>query len=550
MPERRLESWKEIAVYLNRGVRTVRRWETDEGLPVHRLAHRKQGTVFAYPSELDSWRESRRVDRNGTNSGTRSPRAPSRRTMIAVLPFTDLGGTAEYLANGLLEEMISYLGRLSPSALGVIARTTMMSYRADGRSLRKIADELKVDYVVEGSVRRDKHRVRVTARLIDASDQTDLWSNTYDETLRSILVLQRNLAMDIATGIRPTLAARLHERRSGADRVDSSAYEAHLEGRSLLTRFTPDTVRQSIHAFQRAITADPAYAPAYASLAEAHQQLSVWTEVPPSSALPMALEAARHALRLDSDLPDAHASLGLINATYLWKWDEAEKSFRRALELNPGCSSAGQWYGEFLAAMGRFDDAARIIDAALAHDPMSPAILATKTFVLWMGRRFDEAIDQAEAVLDIDPAYPMALIRLGVAYVGKGDWAPAIRAFRRAVSAAPELPACYGLLGYAYGRADNRLQALAALEKLAQLQENRYVPALPFGMVHLGLGEMETAIRYMEREYQNRGWSVLLLNQAPQFDPLRGMPRFDAIVRRLRFPASPAVDRSLREEQT
>jgi TolB-like protein/Tfp pilus assembly protein PilF len=536
MAERRLESWKEIAVYLQRGVRTVRRWETDEGLPVHRLAHRKQGTVFAYPSELDTWRESRRVDRNRTNAGTRSPRTLPRRTMIAVLPFADLGGTAEFLANGLLEEMISYLGRLSPSALGVIARTTMMSYKADGRPLRRIAEELKVDYVVEGSIRREKHRVRVTARLIDASDQTDLWSNTYDETLRSILVLQRNLAMDITAGIRPALTARFPEPRSGADRVDSAAYEAHLEGRSLLTRFTPDAVRRSIDAFQRAIAADPAYAPAYASLAEAHQQLSVWTEVPPSSALPVALEAARHALRLDPELPDAHASLGLINATYLWKWDEAERSFCRALDLNPGCSPAGQWYGEFLAAMGRFDDAARIVDAALAHDPISPAILATKAFVLWMGRRFDEAVDQAEAVLDIDPAYPMALIRLGVACAGQGDWARAIRAFRRAVSAAPELPASHGLLGYAYGMADNRLQALAALEKLAHLQETRYVPALPFGMVHLGLGEMETAIRYLESEYENRGWSVLLLNQAPQFDPLRGIPGFDAVVRRLRLP--------------
>jgi TolB-like protein/Tfp pilus assembly protein PilF len=536
MVERRLESWKEIAVYLQRGVRTVRRWETDEGLPVHRLAHRKQGTVFAYPSELDTWRESRRVDRNRTNAGTRSPRTLPRRTMIAVLPFADLGGTAEFLANGLQEEMISYLGRLSPSALGVIARTTMMSYKADGRPLRRIAEELKVDYVVEGSVRRERHRVRVTARLIDASDQTDLWSNTYDETLRSILVLQRNLAMDITAGIRPALTARFPEPRSGADRVDSAAYEAHLEGRSLLTRFTPDAVRRSIDAFQRAIAADPAYAPAYASLAEAHQQLSVWTEVPPSSALPVALEAARHALRLDPELPEAHASLGLINATYLWKWDEAERSFCRALELNPGCSPAGQWYGEFLAAMGRFDDAARIVDAALAHDPISPAILATKAFVLWMGRRFDEAVDQAEAVLDIDPAYPMALIRLGVACAGQGDWARAIRAFRRAVSAAPELPASHGLLGYAYGMADNRLQALAALEKLAHLQETRYVPALPFGMVHLGLGEMDTAIRYLESEYENRGWSVLLLNQAPQFDPLRGIPRFDAVVRRLRLP--------------
>lgn len=536
MLERRLESWKEIAGYLKRGVRTARRWEKDEGLPVHRQAHKSQGTVYAHASELDAWRESRRMDRVHASGVPRGARAASRRTMIAVLPFTDLGGTEEYLADGLMEEMIAHLGRLSPGSLGVIARTTMTSYRGDGRSVRQIAAELKVDYVVEGSVRRERHRVRVTAHLVDVSDQAYLWSNTYDETLRSILVLQRRLAADIAAGIRLTLTPRLDERRQSADRVVSVAYKAHLEGRSLLNRFTPAAVRSSIPAFQRAIAADPAYAPAYASLAEAHQQLSVWTEAPPSIALPPALEAVRHALRLDPDLPDAHASLGLINATYLWNWDAAERSFRRALELNPGCSPAGQWYGEFLATTGRFDDAAAVIDAALVHDPMSPAILSTRAFVLWMARRFDEAVDQAEAVLDTDPAYPMALIRLGAAHAGKGDWTRAIRAFRRAASAAPDLPASYGLLGYAHGRAGNRAQALAALQKLTRLRESRYVPAFPFGMVHLGLGEMDRAIRCIEEEYQSRGWFLLLLNKAPQLDPLRGLPRFDAVVRRMKFP--------------
>jgi serine/threonine-protein kinase len=535
MPDRRLESWKEIAVFFERGVRTVRRWEKDEGLPVHRHAHNKQGTIYAYVSELDAWRESRRLDSIAATGASWRPRLLPGRIMIAVLPFADLGGSAGEIADGLTEDMISHLGRLNPETLGVIARTTMMSYRADGRAVRKIAAELKVDYVLEGSVRREGDLVRVTAQLIDAPNQAQTWSKTYDETIRSILALQRSLAEDVAAGIHLTLKPERDGRR-GPDRVQSAAYVAHLHGRSLLNRFTPDAVRASVEAFQRAISADPAYAPAYASLAEAHQQLSVWTEVPPSSALPPALQAARHALRLDPDLPDAHASLGLINATYLWNWAEADTSFRRALELNPGCSSASQWYVEFLAAIGRGEDAAAVIDAALVHDPMSPALLATKAFVSWMGRRFDEAIEDAEAVLDVDPAYPMGLIRLGAAYAGQGDLRLAIRAFARATTVAPDLPAGYGLLGYACGRAGDRARALAALDRLARLGETRYVPAFPHGMVHLGLGEMETAVGYMEQEYQNRGWFLLLLNRAPQFDPLRGTPRFDALVRRLRFP--------------
>ena len=536
VPNRRLESWKEIAVYFDRGVRTVRRWEKDEGLPVHRHAHQKQGTVYAYAFELDAWRESRRPGSDAGTGPSWRPRARLGRVMIAVLPFVDLGGSAGEIADGLTEEMISHLGRLNPETLGVIARTTMMSYRNDGRPVRKIASELKVDYVLEGSVRREADRVRVLARLIDTADQAHIWSKTYDETIRSILSLQRSLAKDVAAGIHLTLKPERDGRRGGSDRVHSAAYEAHLHGRSLLNRFTPEAVRASVEAFQRAITADPAYAPAYASLAEAHQQLSVWTEVPPSSALPPALQAARHALRLDPDLPDAHASLGLINATYLWNWAEADKSFRRALELNPGCSPASQWYGEFLAAIGRCEDAAAVIDAALVHDPLSPALLATRAFTSWMARRFDAAVEDAEAVLDLDPASPMGLIRLGVAHAGKGDIRLAIRAFARATAVAPDLPAAHGLLGYAYGRAGDRERALAALDRLIRLGATRYMPAFPLGIVHLGLGDMETAMGHLEQEYQNRGWSLLLLNRAPQFDPLRGTPRFDALVRRLRFP--------------
>lgn len=537
-PEQRLESWKEIAVYLNRGVRTVRRWEKEEGLPVHRHAHNKVGTIYAHRSELDTWREGRRANPTGANQALRSGRLLPGRVMIAVLPFASLtdAGDGGYIADGLTEEMIGHLGRFSPATLGVIARTTVMLYRRTDRSLREIAAELKVDYVVEGSVRREGDRVRVTAHLIHARDQAHLWSNTYEQTIHSILALQRDLAGDIAAGVRLTLSPRPGSQTTGLDRVQAEAYYAHLQGRYLLNSFTPDSVRRSIDAFQGAIAADPNYAPAYASLAEAYQQLSVWTEAPPSSTAPLALEAAERAIRLNPELPDAYASLGLIHATFVWDWAEADRNFRRALALNPSCSPAGQWYAEFLADMGRFDEALAVADAALVHDPLSRANQSTRAFVLWMARRFDAAIDQAEAVLDADPAYPMALIRLGTAQAGKGDYAQAVRAFRRASSAAPELPACLGLLGYALGRAGDVQQALAALEKLRRLKEARYVPAFPFALVHLGLGEWDTALRFMEDEFANRGWFLLLLNKAPQFDPLRGNARFDALVRRLKFP--------------
>ena len=538
MPERRLESWKEIAVYLNRGVRTVRRWEKEEGLPVHRQAHKKLGTVYAHESELDAWREGRRAPRTDSRQAADAEGSAPRRVMIAVLPFDSLAdsGESDYIADGLTEEMISHLGRFSPETLGVIARTTVMLYRRTDRSVREIAADLKVDYVVEGTVRREGDRVRVTAHLIHAADQAHRWSNTYEQTIGSILVLQRDLASDIVAGVRLTLQPRHLAPVTAIASIQAEAYYSHLQGRSLLNSFTPESVHRSVECFHRAIQADPTYAPGYASLAEAYQQLSVWTKAPPSSTFPLALEAAEHALRLNPDLPDAHASLGLINASYLWNWGQADRQFRRALALNPSCSPARQWYAEFLAELGRFDEALSIIDAALVYDPLSRAIQATRAFVLVMARRFDEAIDQAEAVLDTDPAYPMALIRLGLAFAGKGEYGRAVRAFRRAASAAPELPACFGLLGYASGRAGDLPQALAALDKLHRFSNAGYVPKFPFGMVHLGLGDFDRSIDFMEAEYENRGWYLALLHKSPHLDPLRGNSRFDALVRRLEFP--------------
>jgi TolB-like protein/Tfp pilus assembly protein PilF len=461
--------------------------------------------------------------------------------MVAVLPFVFLGGAAgsSYLAEGLTEEMIGQLGRWNPEALGVIASTTATQYARREKTVSEIAAELNVQYVVEGSVRQESERVRVTARLIEAADQALIWSGTYEQLLQSILVLERDLARDIVHEIRVTLLP-LHQRRLDTPpTVKAEAYQAYLEGRHFLNAFTPRTVQRSVHLFQTAIQADPAFAAAYASLAEAYQQLPIWTDQPPGTTLSMALEAAEHALRLDRDLPDAHTSLGLINACYLWNWDKAEWFFRRALELNPGCSPARQWYAEYLAEMGRIDEALTILDGALIHDPLSHSIRATRAFVSWLGRRFDDAVDQARAVLELHPDYPMALIRLGVGCLAKGRYDDAIQAFDQASKAAPELLDCVSLLAHAHGRAGRKDEARRHLAALESLGAERYVPAFLLANVHLGLDDHDTAIQCMEREYAVRGWYLLLIKQAPLFDPLRSHPRFQALVRRMRFPDVP-----------
>ena len=266
-------------------------------------------------------------------------------------------------------------------------------------------------------------------------------------------------------------------------------YYAHVKGRHFLNGFTPESVRRSVELFREAIAADPSYAPAHASLAEALSQLPMWLDEPSASTHPLALAAAEQAIKLDLDLPEAYAALGLINTYYLWNWQEAERHFQHALELNPSCSPARQWYAEFLGEMGRIDEALETIDRALTHDPLSRSIQATRAFVLWLGRRYDEAIAQAQLVLEIDPDYPMALIRLAVAYAGKGMHGEAIQALRGAETKAAGLLDCKALLGYAYAMGGHRREALDVLIELRRLARERYVPAFLFSSVHLGLGE-------------------------------------------------------------
>jgi TolB-like protein/tetratricopeptide (TPR) repeat protein len=530
-----LESWKEIAVYLKRGVRTVRRWEKDEGLPVHRHAHKKLGTVYAYRSELDAWRRRRSGSTPTARAGVSGDELTPSRVMIAVLPFENLSGDPEqeYLSDGLTEEMINQLGRFNPLTLGVIARTTTMQYQARRRTIRQIGDELKVDYVLEGSVRRESDRLRVAARLIRVRDQSQLWSNAYEEQIRSVLSLQRELAGDIGREIRLTLSGRT-QAKTGI--VNPEAFHTYLRGRHLLNRLTPDCVRRSVEYFQRAIELDPRFAPSYASLAEAYERVTMWLDERPAKTIPLALEAVRRALELDPDLPEAHASVGVIAANYEWNWPKAERHFQLALELDSGCSPARHWYAEFLAEMGRIDEALETIERAQRHDPFSSSVQATRAFALLLGRRFDEAIAQARAVLEFDPDYPMALIRLGIAYACEGRYQESIEALDRAVRAAPELLDCKALLGYAQARAGNERAAIKELRDLRRLARQRYVPAFLFADIYMALGDDKRAVAAIEREYAARGWYLLLIKHGPQFDLLRANPTFQSLMQRMNFP--------------
>jgi TolB-like protein len=317
----RLDSWKEIASFLRRDVRTVQRWEKREGLPVHRHQHDKLGSVYAYRPELSAWFDGRLQASVPPAGKTDEPKVK-----LAVLPFRNPGGDQDdrYFSDGLTEEMTTQLARLQPSRLAVIARATAMQYDSSEKSLEQLKNHLKVDFVLDGTVRRAGNRVRITAQLVDLEDHTHLWAETYERDLSDILTVQAEIAQafaaEINLAVSRTEQSRLADLREGARRVNPAAYESYLRARHHLQGLTPASIKNSIAHFEQAIQHDPKYAPAYAGLAYAHGLLAIapFDLVAPREAMPQAEAAARQALVLDSTLPEAHSALALVLHHYHW----------------------------------------------------------------------------------------------------------------------------------------------------------------------------------------------------------------------------------------
>ncbi len=308
----RLDSWKEIAAYLRRQVRTVNLWEKTEGLPVHRHLHSKRGTVYAYKSELDEWFRLRAL-----SGGTAASVSQRSRIMIAVLPFRNLGGNAaeDYFSDGLTEEMISQLGRVNPDRLGVIARTSSMHYKNSDKGIATIGSDLDVEYILEGSVRRWGERVRITAQLISVKGQSSLWSEGYEGTVADIFLLQKEVASRIAASI-------LAELTPGGDTspptspgtISSEANEAYLKARNYWNQRTEESLLKAVHYFGQALTKDPQLAVAHSGLGDAYNLLAVYGALPPHEAMPLAKAAALRALEINPDSGEAHACLADVSS--------------------------------------------------------------------------------------------------------------------------------------------------------------------------------------------------------------------------------------------
>lgn len=457
-----------------------------------------------------------------------------RRAMVAVLPFENLTGDAgqEYFSDGMTEEMITQLGARDPEHLGVIARTSVMRYKKDRPPLDRIAGELGVQYVLEGSVRRDANQVRVTAQLIRATDQTQLWARQFDRRPADLLTLQGEIALAIANEIQSSLGRPPAVGRG--DSVQSThafdAYDLYLKGEYALNkRMVPD-IEQAIRYFQAATVADPTYARAFAALADANTLLVGYTSLPPEPLIADARAAALRALQLDSSLPEAHTALALIVQNYDWDWQTADREFRRAIALNPNYATAHHWYAEHLMWRGRFDDALRESERARQLDPLSLIIAADNGAILYFARRYDEAIAKWRSVLQIEPNFPRAHVII-LAYVERGMFAEALADLevqRPWVSA----PVYWSSHTYILGRAGRMVEARVDIDSLLQAARRQPVQGGVIAAAYLALGDKAQALDWLERAYEEHANDITTLKVNPVYDPLRADPRYQRLLER------------------
>jgi TolB-like protein/DNA-binding winged helix-turn-helix (wHTH) protein/tetratricopeptide (TPR) repeat protein len=463
----------------------------------------------------------------------------NRRVMLAILPFENLTGdpSQAYIGDGLTEEMIAELGRLDPARLGVIARTSVMTYRSTTKGVAEIARELNVDFVLEGSVRREAERVRIVAQLIRATDQTHVWAERYDRDLHGILSLQSEVARTIAQQTRTTLSVDAEKHIRNASRLlPPEALQAYLKGRFLLNQRTSNAIQQALEHFQRAIAVEPSYAQAYAGLADAHELMASYASAVPDESLKRGKAAALRAIELEPRLSEAYTSLGSIRANYEWSWKEAESAYARALDLNPSNVLAHKGYADLLSFLGRHDEAIAEARRALELDPLSLLMHANLGITYHRARRPDEALAQMEQTLRMDPNYMLGHLNLGLILSAKESYDAAAVAFEQASVYSPEYGDLRGLLGYAYARAGRRAEARAIGAELRGTAAARPMSAYVRAHYYLGLGDEEQAVSELERAYDERSWLVALLKVDPLLDDLRAHPRFVALLRRMRFP--------------
>lgn len=456
--------------------------------------------------------------------------------MLAVLPFENLTGDPgqDYFSDGLTEEMIMQLGRVDPQHMGVIARTSMMHYKNSREPLAQIGRELGVQYVLEGSVRSDSRRVRITSQLIEVRNQSSVWTREYDRDVQDLLAIEDDIARQIALETQTALGIRKATPEVGEQVPFSqeryAAHDLYLKGLYFLNKRTAEGFGQAIPYFQQATEKDPAYAPPYAGLADSFALMAAYEGAPPAEFAAKARAAALRAVELDDASSEAHTALALIVQNYDYDWQTSEREFKRAIELNPNYATAHHWYAEHLMWQGRFQEALEESDRARRLDPLSLIIIADQGVIFVNSRQPDRAIAQLSAVGEMDPKFLRNRV-IESAYLQKGMFEKIVSD----VEGWPVMDSPWYWAGVAFleGNAGRPREARRALEKLQELDRQHSIDPMVFVTAYIGAGDKDAAITSLEAAYRQHSNGLTSLKVSPDYDSIRGDPRFKELQRRV-----------------
>ncbi|MBL8188879.1 MAG: protein kinase, partial [Acidobacteria bacterium] len=453
---------------------------------------------------------------------------------LAILPMVNASGDAnlEYLSDGITDSLINNLSKLPQSQLRVMARGTVIGYKSKEVDPRKVGEELKVRAVVTGRLTLRGDNLLIDVELANASDGTRLWGEHYDRSLSGILPLQAELTQHISEKLRLKLSGEEQKQVSKQYTDNATAYQLYLKGRYESNKLTVEGLRQGIEYMNQAVALDPGYALAWAGLSHAYGDASS-VLLPAEVATPKSKAAAEQALKLDDTLAEAHSMLAFIKGSQERNWAEAEKEFRRALELGPNDATAHQTYGLFLMIQGRMDEAIREMTRAQTLEPLTKLISAILGWFYYLARRYDESAAHSQELIKQDPIYAVPHYNLAMVYEQVGKLDEAIAAYEQALRLDPQSPFVTAFLCRAYALAGKKERAQSMLPALLQEAQRGNLNPEAIGLIYAAWGNKDKAFEWLEKAYQSHSDALLFLKADPRYDSLRTDPRFADLVRRL-----------------
>lgn len=456
---------------------------------------------------------------------------------LAVLPFENIGEVPEhqYLADGFTEEATTAVGQIDPERLCVIGRTSVRAYTRSTTPLAEIGRELGATYLVEGSIRAEGRRWRVTARLVRARDQVQIWSASFDSEPSSMLEFQRQLSTAIAEQIRLRLSP---DRLSGLERRQSrnaEAYDLYLRGRHLWNQLTPQTNRAAVDHYVRATGLDASYSLAWAGLADAFAASPMNADSPPLDVWPRAREAAGHAVASGDEIAESHTCRAMVRYWLDWDWPAAEADYRTAIELDPAYALAHRMLGVLLATAGRHEEAAAYLKRARELDPLQPMMHALSAHVALLARDNQAGLEFARHATVVGPSFWIGFYQLAWAYERLGEVDLALKALGAADASSAGNSKMLSLRGYILATSGRRAEAEEVLRTLEAISRERYVPPYALALVHAGLGHDARALDWLQHAYDVRDVHLIWLPTDPKWDAFRALAPFARLVERCDF---------------